>query len=279
MLIASLFIQHTRRIELKNRLNKNITIDTFKPKVLHEYVEAFKVYHFTDDANVFLVPKGVFEIVFQSERIFQHKTNYSSGWKVRPRNFIGGLHNQAYLVNSRSNSNSCIAVEFKANTAKYFIPEKLNYFQNSVVCLEEVWDISAKRLSNKIDNESDDSKKIDHIENFLLQQLIRPKYSSIELSLKEAFIKRGFVDVSKLCQMTPLSKAQFRKRFKEEVGTSPSQYNKILRVNHSLLKLASIEDTLTSITYSLGYYDQSHFIKDFKSIMGISPKQYKTLIA
>ena len=225
-----------------------------------------------------LLPKGVFEIVFQSERSFQHNTHYSSGWKLRPRNFVGGLHNQFYNVNSGTDENYCITVEFKPNSAKYFIPEKLNAFKNAVIDINDIWGKAAIALSQKIDREKSYLKKLEHIENFLLQNLLSPKVSVIDMALQNILANKGIVKVDDLCRNACLSPAQFRKRFNEEVGISPSQYNKIVRVNEALDTIKKNNNSLTDLSYSLGYFDQSHFIKDFKSIVGLSPKKYQATL-
>lgn len=231
-----------------------------------------------DEKDVFLVPKGVFEIVFQSQHSFQHNTNYSEGWELRPRNFIGGLHNQSYHVNSGSGDNYCIVVEFKPNSAKYFIPEKLDLFKNAVVDIRDIWGESAQMLSKKIDGERSDQCKVEHIEDFLLQQYHRSDDSVIDTSLQALIASNGFIKINELSNRAALSIAQFRKRFREEVGISPSQYSKIVRVKSSLDMMHRKEYSLTDITYSMGFFDQSHFIKDFKSIIGISPKKYRSQI-
>ena len=128
-----------------------MTINTYRPKMLQTYIEAFKVYHFNNLEEVQLFPKGVFEMVFQSHHSFQHNTDYSNGWELRPRNFIGGLHTKSYYVNPGNIHNYCIVVEFKPNTAKYFIPEKLNTFQNAVIDINDIWGKSTKQLSQKVD--------------------------------------------------------------------------------------------------------------------------------
>jgi len=229
-----------------------------------------------DDMDVFLLPKGVFEIVFQSQHSFQHNTNYSSGWKLRPRNFIGGLHNQAYNVNSGTKENYCIVVEFRPNSAKYFIPEKLNVFQNAVIDINEIWGKSASQLSQKLDKEGCEELKLEHIENFLLQQFIAPRPSVVDRALQKIISSNGFEKINDLAHNASLSSAQFRKRFNEEVGISPSQYSKIVRVNASLKSIKENKRSLTDLSYSLGYFDQSHFIKDFKHMVGLSPKKYQS---
>ncbi|MEM9546831.1 MAG: helix-turn-helix transcriptional regulator [Bacteroidota bacterium] len=252
-----------------------LTVRKIQPKVLLPYIEAFKIYHFEDTTDVQLLPKGVFEMVFQSEHCFQHNTNYSLGWKLRPRNFVGGLHNQSYTVNSGQNGNYCIVVEFKPNTAKYFIPEKLNLFQNAVVDIHELWGNDATTLTNKIDLEKKDELKINLIENFLLQQFSNSYISIIDKALNEIFNSKGFTRIEELSKKAWLSKAQFRKRFNEEIGISPIRYSKIVRVNTAVEMMKTNAYSMTDISYSMGYFDQAHFIKDFKSVVGVSPNQYQ----
>ncbi|MDF1696874.1 MAG: helix-turn-helix domain-containing protein [Saprospiraceae bacterium] len=253
------------------------SISTYHAKYLSKYIEAFKIYHFNDTTNVQLLPKGIFEIVFQSQHSFQHCTEYSSGWKLRPRHFVGGLHHKAYQVNPGQKQNYCIVVEFKPETAKYFIPEKLDSLQNAVVDIQDIWGTAARKLIQKLDRAKQDSEKIAHIEQFLLDQFNATPISVIDQTLLKIHATRGFIEQKQLATHSGLSSSQFRKRFREEIGIAPSHYCKILRAKTSVSMISHKKDlTLTDITYQLGYFDQSHFIRDFKSIMGTTPKQYQT---
>jgi AraC-like DNA-binding protein len=50
------------------------------------------------------------------------------------------------------------------------------------------------------------------------------------------------------------------------------------RFHHSLKLITEMKgrQSLCDISYTLGYYDQAHFIHDFKRFAGITPKQYLT---
>jgi AraC-like DNA-binding protein len=246
------------------------------PTLLKQYIAAFYIYHFDANSDVQLFPKGVFEIVFQSDIRFQHNTAYSSGWQTRPQNFIGGLHNKSYHVRSYQENSYCIVVEFKPDTAKYFIPHNLRDFQNNVVDISDVWGSEALTLTEKLNREAYDRNKVRFIEHFLLGKIIEHKQSKIDNALKLIFASQGFIDVSELAKSCNLSDAQFRKRFNNEVGISPSQYCKIIRINTTLAELKNqYQKPLIELSNQLGYFDQSHFIKDFKSVTGSSPKKFK----
>lgn len=256
-----------------------LDIQKYAPKVLNQYIETFNIYHFDRDIDIRLFPKGVFEIVFQNNDNFQHNTSYSSGWETRPKDFIGGLHNKSYTVKSKGNNNFCIVVEFKPNTAKYFISDKLHNFQNNVIDIFEIWGNSALDLSLKIKKEKSDQHKVKLIEHFLLDKFISQKNSIIDGAINAILSSNGFIEVNELAIKAALSPAQFRKRFKEEIGISPSQYCKIIRINKTLsIFEQDYQKSLTELTYRLGYFDQAHFIKDFKSVTGASPKSFKKTI-
>ena len=255
-----------------------LNIQEYPPNLLRNYVAKYSLYRFGENIDTQLYPKGIFEIVFQSNTNFQHDTSYSAGWQNRPKNFIGGLHNKSYTVRANRNNNFCIAVEFKPNTAKYFIPYKLHNFQNNIVDILDIWGNGAIELSHKITAEKENTIKISLIEDFLLRRIIQQKTSIIDNAITIILTTKGFVEVSQLAKIIGLSKAQFRKRFKEEIGISPSQYCKIVRINTSLTLLEKgYKKSLIDLSYQLGYFDQSHFIKNFKSVTGCSPKSFKKL--
>jgi transcriptional regulator GlxA family with amidase domain len=71
-----------------------------------------------------------------------------------------------------------------------------------------------------------------------------------------------------------LSLRQFQRRFKELSGFPPKLYARIIRFGAAMQRYGNNFRSLTDIAYECGYYDQSHFIHDFKEFSGYHPKQY-----
>ena len=84
------------------------------------------------------------------------------------------------------------------------------------------------------------------------------------------------VDLKSLAELACLSTAQFRKRFKTEVGISPKYFARIIRVNAIIdtLKKQTLSQKLGDIAYQFNYFDQSHFNHDFKTVTGSLPKAF-----
>lgn len=245
-----------------------------KPTHLKDFINWFSVCHFHDIKPLRLNPEGYFELIFQVDGDF-FQTTPEGLWKTRPRHFIGGLHNKSYTIKPENKSSFLISVNFKPNCARFFIPEKLHYFKNQVIPLDEVFKPSKLEKIKRLDGFDSVGKKIELIEAFLLKIMTDRIFSPVDNALNSIIYANGFIDIGSLAESSCLSPSQLRKRFNEEVGMSPKEYSKVLRVNYaSQLMKNNPGLKLTQITYDLGYFDQSHFIKDFKSVTGRSPKKY-----
>jgi AraC-like DNA-binding protein len=71
-----------------------------------------------------------------------------------------------------------------------------------------------------------------------------------------------------------ISTRYLSKLFLQYTGVTPKLYTKINRFQQSLQLISEKQDSLTSIAYDCGYFDQSHFIRDFKSFAGFTPSAY-----
>jgi AraC-like DNA-binding protein len=85
----------------------------------------------------------------------------------------------------------------------------------------------------------------------------------------------GNIRVPQMASEACLSRKQFERVFAEHIGISPKQYLKIIRFQFAIfLKQRNTDLNMTELSYDSGYFDQSHFISDFKSLCGLTPKQY-----
>ncbi|MGO4291235.1 helix-turn-helix domain-containing protein [Chitinophaga sp. RAB17] len=82
----------------------------------------------------------------------------------------------------------------------------------------------------------------------------------------------GNVTMEELASVACLSLRQFERKCIERLGMPPKQYASLIRFCKAYqLKEQFPEKTWTEIAYSNGYYDQMHFIRDFKKFAGITP--------
>jgi len=150
---------------------------------------------------------------------------------------------------------------------------------DDLVLLSEITDGSYGEIIEKLqENITDTGKMISILEDYMLKKLhgnIDDKIKMIDYSIK--IIKRynGSVEINKLADHLGLSKRLLEMRFEKLVGVGPKLFSRIIRVNQAAL--LDDNDTIKKFienSLSLGFFDQSHYIKEFKKFTGMTPKQY-----
>ncbi len=112
------------------------------------------------------------------------------------------------------------------------------------------------------------------VESFLIQRLnIRLNQRQIILAVEIIKKHAGNLKITMLAQQLKISQCQLEKRFRKIVGASPKKFASIVRFRN-VLNIAHGERSMTQLGLEAGFFDQAHFIKDFKSFTGITPEQY-----
>lgn len=133
-----------------------------------------------------------------------------------------------------------------------------------------------KILEEQIMLAKTNEKRIEIISAFL-EKKINQNYRhepAVFASIYNIIQTKGFTNVQKLAAESFLSTRQFERKFKAFSGFSPKLYSRIVRFQSALNMYGDSEKSLTEIAYECGYYDQSHFIHDFKEFSGQHPRSF-----
>lgn len=113
-------------------------------------------------------------------------------------------------------------------------------------------------------------RRVSPIENSSLLVL-----HSLNLMIRTA----GCVTIEQIAKDTGYTMRYINKCFHRETGLSPKQFSKIIRFQAAVSALNEpMMHSLTKIANNSGYFDQSHFIHDFKQFTGFTPKKYQFCI-
>jgi AraC-like DNA-binding protein len=82
-------------------------------------------------------------------------------------------------------------------------------------------------------------------------------------------------DVEALARVCHLSPPQFRRVFRAALGTTPTEYSRLRRMEEAALLLRRGNETIAAISQRVGYADPAFFAHSFKQIMGVSPGKYR----
>jgi AraC-like DNA-binding protein len=134
-----------------------------------------------------------------------------------------------------------------------------------------------REVSEKIQEAATDEQKINQLEQYFLSQLrIRtPRSDWINQAVGLIQQYHGDFPVTDIARLLRVSRRTLERKFLEEIGMYPKIFSAIVRFNSSLTYLESqLPHSLTDITYTCGYYDQAHFIKNFKQFSGETPRHF-----
>jgi AraC-like DNA-binding protein len=83
--------------------------------------------------------------------------------------------------------------------------------------------------------------------------------------------------ISKYAEKKELSSRTINRWFVNEIGISPKKLSRVMRFHKALLVLHSYKEA--GFYIDVGYFDQAHFIKEFKEFTGQSPEAYLTMVS
>jgi AraC-like DNA-binding protein len=111
------------------------------------------------------------------------------------------------------------------------------------------------------------------IENFLLQKTATlQKALPFDRAMLELLRYNGNIPIEQIASLACLSLRQFERISKERIGLPPKLFARLVRFSKAYrLRENSPGQTWTSIAHQCGYFDQMHFIRDFKEFAGVAP--------
>lgn len=83
------------------------------------------------------------------------------------------------------------------------------------------------------------------------------------------------LDLETLASKVNLSKFHFVNKYKEMTGLTPIQHFLHMKIERACYLLDITQQSVSEISYSLGYEDSYYFSRLFKKVMGIAPTQYR----
>lgn len=170
-----------------------------------------------------------------------------------------------------------VGVRFKPGGSAAFFRLPLHELTDDEVPLPDLWGRCAHDLTEQIALTTNPRVKIAHLEAALLCRL--DGLPSLNTTLQQAVHTvrqtNGDITVTDLRTTLALSERQLERCFHQNTGLSPRQFARVTRFRQVLDLLHQPTLSLTQVAYRARYYDQAHFIHDFKALAGLTPRDYR----
>jgi AraC-like DNA-binding protein len=196
---------------------------------------------------------------------------------VTPRTELLGQITTAYSVQVQGR-NRLLGVRFKPHAASLFLRSSVASLSNTITDLTDVFGAGIPRLQEQL-SAAPTGAALEHVERFLLQildhsQARKSAFRTMDFALHRLLTHPYDTTLAAVAVECGISTRYLHRLFLAFVGLSPSQFLKIIRLQRSIAYLHQCPGSLTAVAYASGYFDQSHFIREFKRFTGLTPSQY-----
>ncbi|MCK0148142.1 helix-turn-helix domain-containing protein [Arenibacter sp. F26102] len=184
-----------------------------------------------------------------------------------------------YRIFKNSAGIGTILVYFTEIGFIHFTSFPANELYNLSLSLDDIFNKNnVTEAEEKLTIATTDSQRVKIVEQFLLSQLKAIETDKlINEAIKLIYQSNGTVRIKELNQKLFISQSPFEKRFRKVVGTSPKRFASIVRFN-TVLDSLNTNNSLAKICYDNNFFDQAHFIKNFKQFTGDTPENFKRFL-
>jgi len=215
-----------------------------------------------------IVPDGYPEIILHYRDVYRIKLGES--WETQGRHLLAGQIKKHFYLENTGHS-GMLGIKLQPTALAHLFGLSMDELTDSVI-----------KLPNQIDalftdfalrgNQVPESlfSELDQLFGTLGSYDDKP----VDLAVRAIIEEKGNITIQSLCELANCSERQLERQFKTYVGLSPKFYTRIIRLGHIFELMQQDDQSWSDLVYSSGFYDQSHFIKNFKEFTGEDPSAY-----
>ncbi|ABF40427.1 transcriptional regulator, AraC family [Candidatus Koribacter versatilis Ellin345] len=223
-----------------------------------------------------ILPTGTIEVVFNLKeditRVYDPRKNNEC--LTHRGALISGMLTE-YTVIDTDEQMHVMGMHFAPGGAFPFFDLPLSEFKDQHLSLEDAWGPSANTLRERLLALPSVEAKFDLLEAALMEKMMAFEHHKAVLFALHEMHSRQAQSMAELVEKIGISSRRFIQLFSEQVGLTPKLFCRVLRFQEVVHGIGGKRDVdLADIALHCGYFDQAHFVHDFKAFSGISPTEY-----
>jgi AraC-like DNA-binding protein len=244
-------------------------------EILRESVKCFWIHEaaYPTETQQDIAPDGCVELIF----------NFGTPYRLRtkdkpyplPAAIIVGFQDKTIPLLLRGTV-QVVAARFFAWGALALLQDDVAPPANAMTALGADWDALLRRLQAHV-TKGRYEQAAKALEEYLIARALVRTFDKklIQAAAKLLHHTKGQVRIAEVADHCHMSVRQLERGFQRVVGTSPKTFARTVRFQEAERHLMFHPGAdLTALAHDCGYFDQAHFIKDFKRFTGKTPSEY-----
>lgn len=241
------------------------------PYELRNLVECYWIAKSTDPTPTLqkIIPDGFPEIIFHFGD--PYKIELKSDWEIQSSSLIAGQITKYFFLENTGQSD-ILGIKLKPAALTQLFGTNMSSLKDKVVTLQDFENDVLNKLNQSIREINDSTRRIKVINEHLTK--LKAQDNPVEKAIECIFSSNGMLSITAVCDQCGISERQVERHFKKYVGLSPKFYARIIRFSYIFQIAQKKKLSWTEVGLESGFYDQPHFIKNFKVFTGEDPTTY-----
>jgi AraC-like DNA-binding protein len=223
-----------------------------------------------------VIPTGNVQLMFHYGNPFC-ANNALKEENQQPRSLVSGLTTHFFDASTQGKT-GVLAVVFHPLGACNFFRFSMSELEDLTLNLDDVFHNEMAEIEEQLFLANSNHTRVQIIESFLMKKIgLRPAHdlALMQKAFREINNHRAQISTAELSSLLAMTPRNLERKFAALVGKSPKQFIRLTRFQHIVNDLRKCNQTnLTDFAFRFGYFDQSHFIRDFKELSGYTPGEF-----
>jgi AraC-like DNA-binding protein len=187
--------------------------------------------------------------------------------------FVAGAYDSHVIVEANG-SQGGMQIDFTILGMRLFLGRPLADLTNRGVALEDIFGSDGRRVTMALHDAGTWQARFDLLDREIGTRIAaaRRPASEVLCAWKRIVESGGLVTIGALVDETGWSQKHLISQFREHIGLAPKIFARVMRFGRAVDRLRRREHAcLTELALDCGYYDQSHFDRDFRNFSGVTP--------
>lgn len=194
--------------------------------------------------------------------------------------FATGAYDSHVIVEANG-SQGGMQIDFTILGMRLFLGRPLSDLTNRGVALEDIFGSAGRRITMELQDAPTWDARFDLLDREIGSRIdaARQPASEVLCVWRRIVDSGGLVTIRSLVDETRWSQKHLITQFREHIGLAPKMFARVMRFGRAVERLRRRgHGSLTELALDCGYYDQSHFDRDFRAFAGVNPTELLTML-